>query len=60
MHIHQLETLYQCYEVNGQSGVIWGDKGQKVKFVKNDINHMFHTMIIRLDGHMDQLQTLYQ
>ena len=41
MHMHQLETLYQCYEVNGQSGVIWGHRGRKVKLVKNDINHIF-------------------
>ena len=38
-HMHQLEMLYQCYGVKGQSGVIWGHRGQKGKFNKNDINH---------------------
>ena len=37
MHVDQLETLYLCYGVKCQSGVIWGHSGQKVIFTKNDI-----------------------
>ena len=33
--VHQLETLYLCYGVKCQSGVIWGHWGQKVIFTKN-------------------------
>ena len=58
MHMHQLETLYQWHGVNGQSGVIWDHRRQKVKFTKNK-SSMFHSMIIRLK-HMHQLETLYQ
>ena len=32
IHVDQLETLYLCYGVKCQSGVIWGHWGQKVKF----------------------------
>ena len=35
IHVHQLETLYLCYGVKGQPGVIWGHRGQKVIFTKN-------------------------
>ena len=34
MHVDQLETLYLCYGVKCQSGVIWGHRGQKVIFTK--------------------------
>ena len=37
MHVDQLETLYLCYGVKCQSGVIWGHWGQKVIFTKNAI-----------------------
>ena len=32
IHVHQLETIYLCYGVKCQSGVIWGHWGQKVVF----------------------------
>ena len=35
IHVHQLETLYLCYGVKGQPGVIRGHRGQKVIFTKN-------------------------
>ena len=34
MHMSQLKTIYQCYGVKCQSGVIWRHKCQKVKFTK--------------------------
>ena len=50
MHVDQLETLYLCYGVKCQSGVIWGHWGQKVIFTKNAIirhvrqhDHKTHT-----------------
>ena len=36
IHEHQLETLYLLYEVKCQPWVIWGHRGQKVIFSKND------------------------
>ena len=33
-HVDQLETVYLCYGVICQSGVIWGHWGQKVIFTK--------------------------
>ena len=38
MHVYQLETLYLCYGVNCQLGVIWGHRGQKVILTKNAIS----------------------
>ena len=35
IHVHQLETVYLCYAVKCQSGVIWGHWGQKVIVTKN-------------------------
>ena len=35
--MNQLETLYLCYVVKCQPGVIWGHWGQKVIFTKNAI-----------------------
>ena len=32
IQVDQLETLYLCYGVKCQSGVIWGHRGQKVIF----------------------------
>ena len=59
MHVDQLETLYLCYGVKCQSGVIWGHWGQKVIFTKNAIiPAMLDSMTIRLI-HVDQLETLY-
>ena len=37
IHMFQLQTLYICYGVKYQSGVIWGHWGQKVIFTKNTI-----------------------
>ena len=34
IQVDQLETLYLCYGVNCQTGVIWGHRGQKVIFSK--------------------------
>ena len=35
IHVHQLETVYLCYGVKCQAGVIWG---QKVIVTKNALN----------------------
>ena len=35
VHVHQFETLYLCYGVKCEPGVIWGHKGEKVIFCKN-------------------------
>ena len=32
IHVHQLETLYICYGVKCQPGVIWGHSGQILIF----------------------------
>ena len=37
IQLHQLETLFLCYGVKYQCGVIWGHWGQKVIFTKNVI-----------------------
>ena len=37
IHVDQLETLYLCYGVKCQFGVIWGHWGQNVKFTKNAV-----------------------
>ena len=37
MYVHQLETVYLCYGVKYQSGVIWGHWVQKIIFTKNAI-----------------------
>ena len=37
IHVGQLETLYLCYWVKCQSGVIWGHWGKKVIFTKTAI-----------------------
>ena len=37
IHMYQLETLYLCYGVKCQSGVIWGHCCQNVIFTKNAI-----------------------
>ena len=37
IHVHQLETLFLCYGVKCQSGVVWGLWGQKVIFTKNAV-----------------------
>ena len=35
IHVDQHETLYLCYGVIGQHGVIWGRRGQILIFTKN-------------------------
>ena len=63
IQVDQFETLYLCYGVICQSGVIWGHWGQKVIFTKNAITYkcynlsMLHSMTIGLI-HVDQLETL--
>ena len=37
IQVDQLETLYICYVIKCQSGVIWGHWGQKVIFTINAI-----------------------
>ena len=37
IHVDQHETLYLCYGVKCQSGVIWGHWGQQIIFTKNAI-----------------------
>ena len=38
IHVNQLETLYLCYGVTCQSGVIWGHWGQILIFTKNALS----------------------
>ena len=38
MHVDQLDTLYLCYGVKCQSGVIWGHWGQILIFTKNALS----------------------
>ena len=40
IHIHHVETLYQCYGIKCQSGVLWGHWGQKVIFTKIAITRL--------------------
>ena len=59
IHVHQLETLYLCYGVKCQSGVIWGSLGSKGHFHQKCYNSsMLHSMTIRLI-YVDKLETLY-
>ena len=37
IHVDHLETLYLCYGVNCQPGVIWGHRGQILIFTRNVI-----------------------
>ena len=58
IHVDQLETLYLCYGVICQSGVIWGPLGSKGHFHYKCYNlSMLHSMTIGLI-HVDQLETL--
>ena len=43
IHVHQLETLYICYGVKCQSGVMWGHWGQKVILTQNAIIRKCYT-----------------
>ena len=43
IYVHQLETLYLCYGVKCQSGVIWGHWSQKVIFTINAIIRQCYT-----------------
>ena len=42
-HVHKLETLYLCYGVKGQLGVIRGHSGQILVFTKNTFNLLYDT-----------------
>ena len=58
IQVDQFETLYLCYGVICQSGVIWGHWGQKVIFTINAITcPCLHSMTIGII-HVDQLETL--
>ena len=37
MHIHKINTRYLFYGVQGQPGVIWGNRGQKIILTKNAV-----------------------
>ena len=57
IHVDQLETLYLCYGVKCQSGVIWGRRGQILILNKKCYNlSMLHSITIRLI-HKHQLDT---
>ena len=43
IHVYQLESVYLCYGVKCQSGVIWGHWGQKVIFTINAIIRQCYT-----------------
>ena len=59
IQVDQLQTVYLCYGVIYQSGVIWGHWGRKVICTKECYNSsMLHSMTIRLIQ-VDQLETLY-
>ena len=42
IHFHQLNTLYLYCGVKCQSGVIWGHRGQKIIFTKNNITRPWY------------------
>ena len=44
IHVDQLETLYICYGVKCQSGVIRGHWGQKFKITKNAVIRPCYTL----------------
>ena len=45
IHVHLFEIICLFCGVTGQSGFIWGHRGQKITFAKNAIKHTFlHSM----------------
>ena len=46
IHVDQLETLYLCYGVIGEHGVIWGHRGQILIFTKCIISFMLHSISV--------------
>ena len=59
IHVHQLETLYLCYGVKGQPGVIWGHRGQKVIFTKNATSTDYMAWLCNSCIYIHKLETLY-
>ena len=60
IHVHYLETLYLCYGVKGQLGVIWGHRGQILISTKNALSpSMLHSLSMLLK-HMHQLDPFYK
>ena len=59
IHVHQLETLYLCYGVKGQPGVIWGHRGQKVIFTKNATSTDYIAWLCNSCIYIHKLETLY-
>ena len=43
IYLHELETVYLCYWVKCQSGVIWGHWGKKVILTVNAIILLCYT-----------------
>ena len=58
IHVHQLETLYLCYGVKGQPGVIWGHRGQKVIFTKNATSTDYMAWLCNSCIYIHKLETL--
>ena len=57
--MHQLDTLYQSNGCKNSSGVIWGNRGQKVIFTKKCCNSsVVYSKTIRFK-HVHELETLY-
>ena len=59
INVHQLETLYLCYGVKGQPGVIWGHRGQKVIFTKNATSTDYMAWLCNSCIYIHKLETLY-
>ena len=59
IHVYQLETLYLCYGVKGQPGVIWGHRGQKVIFTKNATSTDYMAWLCNSCIYIHKLETLY-
>ena len=58
IQVDQLETLYLCYGVICQSGVIWGHSGQTFDFhLKCNNSSIFHSVFMLLIQ-MHKLETL--
>ena len=58
-HVDKLETIYLCYRVRCQSGVIWGHWGQKVNSIKCFNLPTFNSMTRKLI-HEHQHETYLQ
>ena len=58
IHVHQLETLYLCYGVKGQPGVILGHRDQKVIFTKNATSTDYMAWLCNSCIYIHKLETL--